>query len=90
MEIVSRVKSLFTGDDYTLPPPDSSLVMESFVFEGFLYIRTPTKYFMKPFQKRLFKKTSKSNFDYQKSAYKTMMNRSQAKGLLRYQLELPL
>lgn len=90
MSIFTRAKSLLTGDDYTLPCPDSSLIMESFVFEGFLYIRTPSNYYVCPVYKTLFKKTSKSNYEYQRSAYRTKMNQTQAKGLLRYQLELPL
>ena len=91
MSIVTSVNSLFTGDDYTLPRPDSSLIMESFSFEGFLYIRTPTKYLMRPHWKYLFKKISKGKYEFDLSAYRTRLNQSQAKGLLKYtQLEFDL
>lgn len=83
MEFVAPLKSLFTGDDYILNV-DSSLVMESFSHDGFLYIRTPTKYFKKPNWKQLYKKTTKSDFEFNLSAYRTRMNQSQAKGLLKY------
>lgn len=90
MDFVTPLKSLFLGDEYTINV-DSSLIMESFYHNGFSYIRTPTKYFKKPNHKRLYKKTSKSDFDFSKSDLHTQINRSQAKGLLKLtQLEFPL
>lgn len=71
-------------DGYTLPTPDSSLICDSFSRDGFMYLRTPTKYFMKPNHKRLWKKITKGTFEFEFSVYKTELNRSQAKGLLKY------
>jgi len=71
-------------DEYTFPTPDSSLICDSFSRNGFMYLRTPTKYFMKPNHKRLWKKITKQTFEFEFSAYKTEINQSQAKGLLKY------
>lgn len=90
MSIVALLKSPFTGDDCTINV-DSSLIMESFSHDGFLYVRTPSRYYKKPSHKQLYKKTSKDDFDFNLSAYKTKINQSQAKGLLKYtQLEFDL
>lgn len=90
MSLVALLKSPFTGDDCTINV-DSSLIMESFSYDGFLYVRTPSRYYKKPNYKQLYKKTSKGDFDFNLSAYRTKINQSQAKGLLKYtQLELDL
>lgn len=80
-----------TGEQYTLPAPDSSLICDLFTHNGFMYIRTPTKYFKKPTHQRLWKKITKQTFEFEQSAFRTEINRSQAKGLLKYtQLEFDL
>lgn len=85
-----RFASLF-GGEYSLDLPDSSLNLESFTYQEMNYIRTPSAYYCKPVYKRLWSKTSQSNFEYNRSCYKTQIARSQAKGLLKYtQLEFDL
>lgn len=88
---ISSIKRLIGGDPYTLPTPDSSLICDCFTHKGFMYLRTPTKFLIKPVHKYLWKKISKSEYEFQLSAHRTEINRSQAKGLLKYtQLEFDL
>lgn len=91
MSMLPSLASRFFGEQFTLPRPDSSLICDEFSFKGFDYIRTPTKWLYKPVHKRLWKKITKQKFEFEYSAFKTALNRSQAKGLLKYiQLEFDL
>lgn len=91
MTTLSSLALRLIGEQYTLPTPDSSLICDLFTHDGFMYCRTPTKYLMKPNHGRLWKKISKATFEFQHSGFKTKINQSQAKGLLKYtQLEFDL
>ncbi|ADR33993.1 hypothetical protein Sulku_1330 [Sulfuricurvum kujiense DSM 16994] len=91
MTALSSVVLRLMGEQYTLPTPYSSLICDLFVHNGFSYCRTPTKWLMRPVHGRLWKKISRSTFEFEHSAYKTKINQSQAKGLLKYtQLEFDL
>lgn len=68
----------YWGAEYHRPRPDSSLICDSFSLDGFDYIRTPTKYFIKPVYGRLWKYIKKTEFDFKFSIYKTRLNQSQA------------
>lgn len=79
------------GESYTLPRPDSSLIMDNFIHGAFEYIRTPSAYYEKPVYKNLWKRISKNLYECTLSAYRTKINQTQAKGLLKYtQLEFDL
>lgn len=83
------ISSLTGGERYTLQRPDSSIIMEQFTHEGFDYIRTSSAHYVKPVYKNLWRKLTRNKYEYTRSFYHTALNRSQAKGLLKYtQLEM--
>ena len=91
MSSLSSVALRLTGERCIYPTPDSSLICDCFTHDGFMYLRTPTKYFQKPTYTKLWAKITKQSFEFNLSAYRTRINQSQAKGLLKYtQLEFDL